>query len=216
LKIPLKHQHTALAWGILGALLFRALFVFLGAAALDRWDGVRYVLAVLLLFAAVQAFREELDTEKDYRLVQRLSKYLRTSTDVRSNDFFVREDGGWRATPLLAAVVAIELSDLAFAIDSVPAALAISRDRFVVYSSNAFAILGLRALYLAIEAYLSRLRYLHYGLSAVLAFASLKLALEDAVPVPPLLSALVVLTCVGAAALASWIDRRRRPAVQTR
>jgi tellurite resistance protein TerC len=207
LKVPTAHQHTALAWGIFGALAFRAVFIFVGASALERWDWVRYLFGGLLVLAALQALREDPNKGGDSRMVQWLSKHVRVSTDADDNRFFVKEHGRWLATPLLLSLLAVELSDIAFAIDSVPAALSVTRDRFVVYSSNAFAILGLRALYLAVEAYLARLHYLRFGLAAVLLFAAFKLLAGEAVDIQPLLSVLIVAVCIVAAAGASLVAR---------
>lgn len=136
LGIEHEQQHTVLAWGVLGALVFRGLFVFLGVAALERWDWVSWGLGAILVWAAVRTFREDPDEEKDSRIVRFLSKHLPIARKTAATKFFVKRSGRWLATPLLVAVIGLELTDIVFATDSVPAALSVSRDRFVVYSSN--------------------------------------------------------------------------------
>jgi tellurite resistance protein TerC len=208
LGIPDEHQHTALAWGVFGALVFRALFILIGIELFERWDWIRYGFGALLVLAGIHAFRSSsLGEGQQSKLVEWLSRRLPVSADPRSNRFFTRENGRRVVTPLLVALVAIELSDIVFAVDSVPAALSVTHDRFVVYSSNAFAILGLRSLYLAGHGYLSRFQYLHYGLGAVLIFAAFKLIFSEHLPVPPLVSVAVIVACIAGAALASVLHR---------
>jgi tellurite resistance protein TerC len=210
LQIPPTHQRLGLSWGILGALVFRGLFVFVGVSTLRRWVWIEYVFGLILLAAAWKALREDPSREGENRAVRWLSKHLPVSCDPETQKFLVDEDGRRKATPLLIAVLAIEISDIVFAIDSVPAALSISRNEFVVYSSNAFAILGLRSLYLVLERTLAELRYLHYGLAAVLAFAALKMLSSHWIEIPPLVSVLIILACIGAATWAS-LQKRQAP-----
>lgn len=211
LNIPDKHQHTALAWGIFGALVFRAAFIAVGLSALQHWDWVRYLFGAVLLVAAYQALRQDPTEDRESRLVQWLSRHLPISKDPETNDFFVKERGKRQATPLLVALVAIELSDIAFAVDSVPAALSVSQNEFIVYSSNAFAILGLRSLYLATHGLLNRVSYLHYGLAFVLAFASVKIIAGEALDIPPLVSVLVILAAIGTSAVWSLREPSANP-----
>jgi tellurite resistance protein TerC len=203
LQIPPAHQRLGLSLGILGALVFRGLFVFAGVSTLRRWGWIEYVFGLILLAAAWKALRGDPSRERKNRAVRWLSKHLPVSCDLETQKFLVDEGGRRKATPLLIAVLAIEISDIVFAIDSVPAALSISRNEFVVYSSNAFAILGLRSLYLVLERTLAELRYLHYGLAAVLAFAALKMLSSHWLEIPPLVSVLIILACIGAATWAS-------------
>jgi len=198
LSIPLENQRRALLWGILGALVFRAIFIFLGVAAMERWDWIQYLFGALLLFAALRALREPRDEAVESRLVVWLSRHFPMSTDRTSAKLFVRENGKRLMTPLFVAIIGLELSDILFAIDSVPAALSVTRREFLVYSSNAFAILGLRSLYVVLIASLEKVRYLHYGLAAVLAFAAFKLVTHDWIPVPPLVSVGIIVTILAA------------------
>ncbi len=210
LRIPPERQHTALSWGIFGALVLRAAFILLGTAALERWEWVSHVFGGLLGLAAIHALRDGAGSESDEsRAVRWLSRILPVSKDSTTNRFFAREGGALKATPLFIALVAIELTDVVFAIDSVPAALSVSRDRFIVYSSNAFAILGLRSLYLAGHGYLEHLRYLNYGMAAVLAFAAAKLVAGEHWDLPPLVSVAIIVGCIGLATLVSLVARSR-------
>lgn len=209
LKVPRARQRTVLWWGILGAVGFRALFIFIGAEAIDRWSWVSYVFAGVLLIAAIRTFLEDPAEEKESRIVGWLARHL----PVHSGDysgFVVRKGGRLMVTPLLIALVAIETTDIAFAIDSVPAAFSVTRDRFVLYSSNILAILGLRALYLVLVEYLPRLVYLHYGLAAVLALAAGKIVLENWVHIP----AWAAITATVAVMIASIVASLRAGDVQ--
>lgn len=188
LQIPLQNQRRALLWGIFGALVFRGIFIFLGVAAMERWDWITYIFGALLFFAAWRALREPQDDVVENQLVNWLARHLPMSKDKASPHLFVRENGKLLITPLLVAIIGLELSDILFAIDSVPAALAVTQREFLVYSSNAFAILGLRSLYVVLVASLEKVRYLHYGLAAVLAFAGFKIITHDFFHVPPMLS----------------------------
>jgi tellurite resistance protein TerC len=213
LSVPEDEQRRVLFWGIFGALLFRALFIFAGVEALERWHAVVYVFGAILLFTAFRVAREDPSRKKDSKLVHWLAKRLPVSTQLDGARFLVRLGGRWVATPLFIALVAIELTDIAFAVDSVPAALAVSHDPFIVYTSNVFAILGLRALYIALAHVITELRYLHYGLAAVLAFAGLKMIIPDSwVHVPPLVSVAIIVACIGLSVAASLRARsRQRP-----
>jgi tellurite resistance protein TerC len=205
LNIPPKFQHKVLFWGILGAIGFRGLFIFLGIAAIERWEWVLYGFAALLLVAAWKAFHKNPATKEKSHLVAWLSQHLPIKDRVESGNFFTRNGGGWAVTPLFVALIGIELTDVMFAIDSVPAALSITHNRFVVYSSNIFAILGLRALYLFLAATIMQWPYLHYGLAAVLAFAALKILAHKWIYIPPLVSLVIIATLIGGAIWASLI-----------
>jgi tellurite resistance protein TerC len=203
LRVPRDVHKTALSWGIFGALGFRLLFIVVGVAALDRFGWVTYVFGAILFWAAFEAVRNDPAEQRESRLALWLSTHLPVSRATDGTRFFTRADGKLRATPLLVAVVAIELTDIVFAIDSVPAALSVSRDPFIVYASNAFAILGLRALYIVVAELLSHLRYLHYGLAGVLAFAATKLVLSKFLHIPPLLSVAIIAAMIAVAVIAS-------------
>ncbi|PTL83218.1 TerC family protein [Vitiosangium sp. GDMCC 1.1324] len=208
LGVPGDKQRRVLFWGIFGALVFRALFILLGMEALEHWHWVVYIFGAILLVAAFRVARRHPSDEPDNnKLVEWLEKHLPVTTEFEGKRFFKRVNGKMQATPLLIALIAIELSDVAFAIDSVPAALSVSRDVFVVYTSNVFAILGLRALYIALAKTVHELRYLHWGLAAVLAFAGLKMMTSDWMHVPPLLSVAIIVVCIG---VSVWWSVRAR------
>jgi tellurite resistance protein TerC len=209
LNVPEEKQRRVLFWGIFGALVFRALFIFLGLRAIERWHWVVYFFGALLLVAAWRVARRHPSEESNNKVVAWLEKRLPVTTQYEGPRFFKRVEGRWQATPLLIALLSIELTDVAFAIDSVPAALAVSHNLFVVYTSNVFAILGLRALYIALAKTVHELRYLHQGLAAVLAFAGLKMVLSDWIHVPPLLSVGIIVVCIGASVGLSVRSRKR-------
>ena len=209
LAVPRDHQRTALSWGIFGALIFRAIFVFLGAAALQQWHWVEYVFAAILLYAAWHAFREDPAVERKNALVLWLERHLAVGVEPEKPKFLVVQQGRRKATPLLVAVIALELTDILFAVDSVPAAFAVSRNEFVIYSSNVFAILGLRSLYIVLAHTIGGLRYLHYGLAAILAFAAVKMLLPEEWEIPPMASVAIILLLMGTAVVASlWLAPR--------
>lgn len=209
LKIPRANQRTVLSWGIFGALLFRAIFILTGVAAVERFHEIVYVFAGILIWACVRALREDPTKERDMKTARWLARHLPLTATIAGNRFLTKEGGKRVATPLLLAVVAVELTDIAFAIDSVPAALAITRDRFLIYSSNAFALLGLRSLYVALEASLTRASNLRYGVAAVLAFAAIKIILSPWVAIPLFLSVAIILSCIAAPVLLAALGRRR-------
>src|SRR4051812_39110415 len=212
LDIPVSEQRRVLTWGILGALVTRAVFIALGAAILHRWHEVTYVFGAILVVTAFKLLRG--GEGGPSRLLTWLERHLPWTRERAGHHFLVRRDGRWLATPLLVALLAIELTDVMFALDSIPAAFAVSDEPFVIYSSNVFAVLGLRALYLVLVGALADLRYLKYGLSAVLAFAGIKMLAAPWIHISPIVSVAVIALVIGAAVGASvWAARRdRRPA----
>jgi tellurite resistance protein TerC len=209
LNVPAQQQHRVLFWGIFGALIFRAIFIFLGVAALEKAQWVVYVFGAVLLYGAWRAFRDDPAEDKESRSVKWLSKRLPVTSKTHADAFIARENGRLVATPLLIALIAIELTDIVFAIDSVPAALSVSRDQFIVYSSNAFAILGLRALYTVMAQTLLKMRFLHYGLAAVLAFAAIKLITSQWIELSPALSIGIIVLMIGASVVFSVRAKKR-------
>ncbi len=204
LAIPRTEQRRVLTWGILGALGTRMLFIVTGAAALERWHWITYVFGAILVITAFKLAREPAGAhaEKPKSLTW-ISRWLPSTPQLHGHHFFTRMNGRRVATPLLVALIAIELADIMFALDSIPAAFAVSEDRFILYSSNLFAILGLRALYLVLEDALQKLRYLKVGLVGVLGFAGVKLLVAPWLHVPPLASVAVIVAVIGAVVVAS-------------
>lgn len=213
LGIPREQQRRVLSWGIFGALVTRALFIGVGAVAIQRWHGILYAFGALLIFAGLKMLRAE-KREGEGRLLGFLRARLPLTRELHGEHFVVRERGRLVGTPLLLALVAVELTDVFFAVDSIPAAFAVTESPFIVYSSNVFAILGLRALYSLLSDALSRLRYLRHGLAAVLCFAGVKMLAARWIHLPPLASIGVIVACVAGAVVASLIANRRERGAQ--
>jgi TerC family integral membrane protein len=213
LRIPTERQHGVLFFGVLGALVFRGLFIYAGSAALARWHWADIAFGALLLLAAVRTLRKN-PAEGESRLLGWLSRHLPVTERAHGTRFMIRENGRLLATPALLALVGLELSDIMFAIDSVPAALSISQDRFIVYTSNAFAICGLRSWYLLLGRFLRDLPHLHYGIAAVLLFTGLKMIGQTWVHLPSWLSITVTLSCILISVASSLLGRgsERAPA----
>ncbi len=208
LRIPVTEQRRVLTWGIAGAILTRGLLIFAGAAAVQRWHALLWVFGGILIVAALKLLREPAPVSES-RLLCWLERHVPWTPRFDGHRFLTRVDGRLVATPLLLALIAIELTDIVFAIDSVPAAFAVTEEPFLIYSSNLFAILGLRALYVVIAGALADLRYLRFGLAAVLAFAGGKLLLGSWIKVPPLVSVGVIAGCITIAIAASVLASRR-------
>jgi tellurite resistance protein TerC len=179
-KVPRAYQHRVLFFGVIGALVFRGIFLSLGVAVVSRFTAVLFAFAAVLFYSTYKLLKDEeesFDPGKSFA-VRMLRKLIPVRDEYAGAKFFVKEAGIRMATPLLAVVAAIEAADLIFAVDSVPAVLAVSDDAFIVYTSNAFAILGLRALYFMLAGLLDRFHYLNKGLAVILAFIGVKLILQ--------------------------------------
>ncbi|CAN5735346.1 TerC family protein [soil metagenome] len=208
LKIPAAEQRRVLTWGIFGAIVSRGLLIFAGAAAIERWHVLTYVFGLILVVAALKLMRSPKPDDGN-AVLRWLEKHVRWTRKPSGHAFFTRENGRRVATPLFLALVAIELTDVVFAIDSVPAAFAVSEEPFIIYSSNLLAILGLRALYVVLAGALADLRYLRFGLAAVLVFAGAKLLAAPWVKVPPLPSVGVIAACIAISVIYSIRANRR-------
>jgi tellurite resistance protein TerC len=208
LGIPSTEQRRVLTWGIAGAIFTRGALIFAGAAAVQHWHSLLWVFGAILVIAAVKLLRETAPAS-DSRLLHWLERHVPWTRRFDGHRFVTRIDGRRVGTPLLLALIAIELTDVMFAIDSVPAAFAVTEEPFLIYSSNLFAMLGLRALYVVLADALAGLRYLRHGLAAVLAFAGGKLLLGAWISVPPLASVAVIAGCLGLAIAASVFANRR-------
>ena len=203
--VPGKYQHRVLFWGIFGALVMRAAFIFAGAALLERFSWMNFVFGAILLVTAIKVFgdsEEEIDLEMNatLRFVRRV---LPVSPEYDGQKLFTAANGRRLATPLLVVLIMIEVTDLIFAVDSVPAILSISNDRFILFSSNAMAILGLRALYFLLEAVRERLVFLNRGLGVILAYVGAKMIASHWVEVPAPVSLGVILVLLGITVWAS-------------
>jgi tellurite resistance protein TerC len=185
-KVPRRLHHKALFWGIVGAIVMRAGFIAAGVAVISRFEWLVYGLGALLIVMGIRmsvAKEQEVHPEKN-PVLRLFTRFFPVTKDYAEDRFFVRQAGKLVATPLFIVLLVIESTDVVFAIDSVPAALAISRDPFVVYTANIFAILGLRSLYFALAGIMPMFVYLHYGLSAILVFTGVKMILSHWVRIP--------------------------------
>jgi len=180
-KVPSRYQHKVLSWGILGALVMRVLFIFAGIALLQRLHWIIYVFGALLILTGIKmATEKDKEIHPDKNPVLKLFRRLVPVTeDYHADRFFVKQVGHYAATPLFIVLLVVETTDIIFAVDSIPAILGITMDPFIVYTSNVFAILGLRALYFALAGVMRLFHHLHYGLSAILVFVGAKMLLAD-------------------------------------
>ena len=180
-RVPVAYQHRALAWGIWTAVVLRFIFIFLGVSIVEKFTWVLYIFGFILIYSGYKMYKGEEDADEkdvtDNMGYKFLSKFMPITKDFVGNHFIAKVDGKWHATPLLAALLVIESSDIMFAIDSVPAALSVSTNMFLVYTSNILAILGLRQLYFVLEHLQERFAYVRYGVAIILAFTGVKLAI---------------------------------------
>jgi tellurite resistance protein TerC len=193
-SVPEIYQHKVLFWGIIGALIMRGIFIAFGLAILDRFDWVIYLFGAFLVYTAIRlSLQKEMKFRPERNPVFRLfRRFVPLSEDFHEGGFFTRVDGRRVATLLLLVLVVVETTDVIFAVDSIPAVLAISTDPFIVYTSNIFAVLGLRSLYFVLARATRRLVYLQYGLSVILGFLGLKMIFSTIYEVPGLISLAVV------------------------
>jgi tellurite resistance protein TerC len=208
--IPDEYQHKALFYGIFGAVIFRLLFMLIGVE-LMKFHFVMYIFGALLAYAALKTLFAKEEEEGKSKIAEFMSKHLKTSPTLDGNKFFTKIDGKKVATPLLLCVIVIEFSDLVFALDSIPAVLALSNDLLVIYTSNIFAILGLRSLYFAIKGGLSSLKYLKYGLGIILMFIAAKLLLVDFIEVPIIASLAFIVGVLLITIVASLMSKDKAP-----
>ncbi|MFO1003325.1 MAG: TerC family protein [Planctomycetaceae bacterium] len=194
MKVPRHCEHKVLFWGVFGALAMRVIMIVAGVAMIQRFHWLVHVFGGFLLVAAWRMLKGP-DTSKqpgDHWLVRLSRRLIPVTNEYQDDRFFVRQNGRWAATPLLLVLILVEWSDLVFAVDSIPAIMAVSRDPFIVFTSNAFAILGLRSLYFALSGLMEKFVYLKFGLAGVLGFVGVKMMLIDVAPIPISISLLVV------------------------
>ena len=209
--VPPKSQHKVLFWGILGALLMRAGMIVLGAALITRFAWVIYLFGAFLILTGIKMIvqrKQEIHPERN-PIVRGFKRLMPVTSDYRGEQFFVRENGVRMATPLFIVLLFIEFTDLIFAVDSIPAIFAVTTDPFIVYTSNVFAILGLRSLYFALAGIMHRFCYLKLGLGVVLAFVGVKMLLAHSpYKIDTLLSLGVIMTILATSIIASLIKTR--------
>jgi tellurite resistance protein TerC len=176
-KVPAKFQHRVLFWGVMGALVMRLTMIFIGAALIERFHWIIYIFGAFLVYTGIKMFRqEEIDIHPDQNPVVRLvTRFLPISKSYEEEKFFTVSKGKRTGTLLLLVLIVVEVTDLVFAVDSIPAIFAITRNTFIVYTSNVFAILGLRSMYFLLAGVVEKFRYLRYGLAIVLTFIGIKM-----------------------------------------
>ncbi|WP_192350872.1 TerC family protein [Algoriphagus sp. Y33] len=204
-KIPDKYQHRVLFWGILGAIFFRALMIIFGVALINQFEWIIYFFGAFLLFTAFKMFKSDGNEfkPKESFVFKNLRKILPFTANLDGERFFIHKLGIRMATPLFMALVIIELTDILFALDSIPAILAITADPFIVFSSNIFAIMGLRSMYFLISRMLNKFRFINYSLVAILAFVGLKMIFSHHIEIPEWLSLTVIALSLTGGILAS-------------
>ncbi|HEX2844445.1 MAG TPA: TerC family protein [Candidatus Limnocylindria bacterium] len=211
--VPPAYQHRLLFWGVLGAIVFRAIFILAGTALLASFHFIIYVFGALLLFTAwrmVTAGTDNVDPSAN-PVLRAMRRVIPVTNEYEGQKFFTRRNGKLWATPLFAALVVVETSDIMFAIDSVPAILAITTDTFIVFTSNAFAIMGLRSLYFLLAGLIDRFEYLKYGLAALLAFAGLKMLLSDVIHIDVWVSLGIIVAILLVSVVISLLATRDHP-----
>lgn len=204
-KIPLQYQHRVLFWGILGAIVFRALMIVFGVALISKFDWIVYVFGAILIYSAFKMLKSDdthFDPKKSF-ILRYLKKIMAFTSHVEGEKFFISRMGITAATPLFLALMVIEFTDILFALDSIPAILAISSDPFIVFTSNILAILGLRSMYFLLSRMLEKFRHINYSLVVILGFVGIKLILSHFVEMPEWLSLAVIAVALLGGMLAS-------------
>src|SRR5215470_3101206 len=207
--VPAEFQHRVLAWGILGALIMRGLMIAAGAELIERFSWIMYLFGAFLIYAGIHmALASDMETHPEKnRIVRFLAKHLRMTKSFSGERFFVREQGLLYATPLFLVLLVVEVTDVTFAVDSIPAVFGITRDPFIVYTSNVFAILGLRTLYFLLAGVLDRLTYIKFGLAAVLVFVGAKMLAEQWIHISVVASLGIVVAILAIATIISLLAR---------
>jgi tellurite resistance protein TerC len=210
-KVRPEHQHRVLIWGILGALILRGAMIALGVKLVTRFSWSLYFFGAFLVFTGVRLFfKKEEQTDMDNIVVRFCRKWLRVTPEYHGQRFFVRlANGAWAATPLALVLIVVDVMDLVFAVDSIPAIFAVTTDPFIIYTSNICAILGLRSLYFVLADLADRFVYLQYGLAAVLTFIGSKMLVSYFWHIPIFLSLAVVALCLAISILVSLLAGRR-------
>lgn len=210
-KVDARYHHKVLFWGIVGALVMRGTMIALGAALISAFDWIFFVFGAFLVFTGVRmALSEEEETDLADNIVVRLSRrFLRLTDDYHANAFTVRKNGLLYFTPLFVVVLVVEVMDLVFAVDSIPAIFAVTKDSFIVFTSNVFAVMGLRSLFFAVAGVMDLFKYLKYGLSVILCFIGVKMFIQMWFHIPVEIALGVIVGVLGISILASVIAQRR-------
>ncbi|HLP74562.1 MAG TPA: TerC family protein [Bacteroidales bacterium] len=209
-NVPSTYQHKVLFWGVTGALLMRAVFIFAGVSLIERFHWIIYLFGIFLIYTGIKIARDEgtrieIENNRVLKLVRRIIPF---TNEYHGPKFFIKKEKTF-ATPLLLVLVLVEVTDLIFAVDSIPAILAVTNDPFIVYTSNVFAIMGLRSLYFALAGSLKYFIYLHYGLAAILVFVGVKMIISGFFKMNPFIS-LVIIAVILAVSITASIIRTRK------
>lgn len=216
--VPAQYQHRVLFWGIFGALVMRAILIGLGLGLIHSFEWIIYVFGAFLVFTGFRmAFHDNEDIDPEKNPVLRIAKrFVPVSTEYHGDKFFVRNAGKLIATPLFLVLLMVESTDLVFAVDSIPAILAVSSDPFIVYTSNVFAILGLRAMYFLLAGVVDKFRYLKVGLSVILVYVGIKMLISSWYKIDPFVSLGIIATILTVAILGSlWKLRQEQGEIET-
>jgi len=211
MNVKPEHQPHILKWGILGAIFFRIVFILAGVALINLFHPIIYIFGALLLYAAYKmAFQnnEKIDVENNW-LIKIFIKYFKLKPDYDGRKFFIKENGKRYITTMFLTLLLIESSDIVFAIDSIPAIIAITHDTFIIISSNIFAILGLRALYFALAGLVDLFKYLKYGVALLLFYVGIKMLISDWYKIPTEISLIIIITILTVSILLSLIRKRK-------
>lgn len=206
-QVPQKYQHRVLFWGIIGALVLRVIFIFAGVALMEKFHWMIYLFGGILIISGYKMFFQKdkkIDPEKN-PVLRLFKRFFPVTNQYEGSRFFVKQNNRWFATPLFLVLIIVETTDVIFAVDSVPAILAITTDTFIVFTSNAFAILGLRSLYFALAGIMNVFRYLHLGLASILIFIGLKMVLADVYKLPIEFALITVLSILIISIVASLL-----------
>ena len=206
-----KYQHKVLFWGIIGALVMRAIFIFAGVALITRFHWIIYIFGGFLIITGIRMLfhgDDKVDPDKN-PIVRFFKKFLPVTHEMHEDKFFIKKNFKTYATPLFLVLLIIESSDLIFAVDSIPAVLAISQDTFIVYTSNIFAIMGLRSLYFAISGIMEYFRFLKIGLAFVLTFVGVKMCISNLIEIPVIYSLITIIGILLISILASVVIRKK-------
>jgi tellurite resistance protein TerC len=218
-KVPPEQERTVLFWGIIGALIMRGIFIFAGVALVQRFHWVLYLFGAFLIYSGFKLMAESEDEEIDPSrnvVLKFVRKVIPISDRYEDNKFLVRREGKWFATPLFVVLLVVETTDILFATDSIPAILAITRDPFIVYTSNVFAVLGLRSLYFALAGLMKLFHYLNYGLAVVLVFIGVKMLAAMKYDLPTWVTLVVIAVVLGLSILASVLFPKKESRAATR
>lgn len=209
-QIPNKYQHKVLFWGIIGALVMRIIFIIAGVSLIQQFHWTIYIFGAFLVFTGIKMITQKdkkIEPEKN-PVIKLARRFFSVTDNLREDKFFIKQNGKKYVTPLFLVLILIEVTDLIFAVDSIPAILAITQDRFIVYTSNVFAILGLRSLYFALAHIVHRFIYLSYGLAVILIFVGIKMMLVDFLKIPVFISLIIIAVILASSILLSLLKTK--------